>query len=104
MTTSAQLRRYPRYRCDRHLRLFLDHGATLDGWATDISLCGVGAVVAERVHPGEKVRLEMAGIPGKGNLILDAVVRRREGAMHGLELVDVSAVQQGMIKQICMQA
>jgi len=45
--------------------------------------------------------LELAQAMGQGSLLLNAVVRRQEGAMHGLELLNVSDVQQRIIRHMC---
>ena len=101
MATLPNQRRFPRYLCDRHVRVIIGQSLIVDGWATDISRCGVGAIVPERVLPGEKVTLELAQALGQGSLLLNAVVRRQEGAMHGLELLNVSDVQQRIICHMC---
>jgi c-di-GMP-binding flagellar brake protein YcgR len=101
MATLPNQRRFPRYLCDRHVRVIVGQSLMLDGWATDISRGGVGAIVPERILPGEKVTLEMAQAMGQGSLLLNAVVRRQEGAMHGLEFLNVSDVQQRIIRHMC---
>ena len=84
MATLPNQRRFPRYLCDRHVRVMIGESLIVDGWATDISRCGVGAIVPERVLPGEKVTLELAQAMGQGSLLLN-----------------VSDVQQRIIRYMC---
>lgn len=94
-------RRHERFPCYRPVRLIVGRDTVLNAHAMDISESGLGAIVAHHVEIGQPVTVEIAEALGSGSLVLNGVVRRRTGVMHGMELVNLSHVQAGILRQLC---
>lgn len=71
------------------------------GRCTEISLTGLGCMVAREMDVGEMVRLEI-GLPNQElTLLLRAVVRRRKGLLHGFEFVSMAPEQLEALQLLC---
>jgi len=108
MVRPPNLRRFPRFRCERQVRLVLGRGTIVVGHAHDISQCGLAANIDQMVETGEHVTLELeqlnpaAQLESESAFQLDAVVRRRHGVLHGLEFLNLSLAQIALVRQLCL--
>ena len=108
MLRPPNLRRYPRFRCGRQVRLVVGRGTVVTGLARDISQCGLAANIDQIVETGERVTLELeqlnpaAQAESESAFQLDAVVRRRHGILHGLEFLNLNVTQIALVKQLCL--
>ncbi len=74
---------------------------TFHGRCTEISVAGLGCMIACEMDLGELVRLEI-GLPDQElKLLLKAVLRRRRGLLHGFEFVTVSPEQCEALQLLC---
>ena len=108
MIRPPNLRRFPRFLCQRQVRLVVGRGTIVTGQAHDISQCGLAANIDQMVETGERVTLELeqlnptAQADSESAFQLDAVVRRRHGILHGLEFLNLNLNQLALVKQLCL--
>lgn len=67
-----------------------------DCWARDLSESGLGAFAATPLSIGECATLEIP-LPGGPELIIPAVVARKEGTQYGFRFMALSARQRDLI-------
>jgi c-di-GMP-binding flagellar brake protein YcgR len=100
-------RRHPRHRADFPLTasaLREDVYLRIRGRCSDIGHGGMGAVLTEELPPGEVLSLEF-GLPAASTpeqLAVRAIVRYRQGFVHGLEFIGLSTEQQSAIDGFCL--
>jgi len=89
-------RRYPRYRTEFPVTLTLlssEGHQSLDAHCRDLSVAGMGVLIAEELNVGEVVALAFA-LPGSALVWeLRAVLRHRRGYHYGFEFLAVSKHQ-----------
>jgi len=89
-------RRYPRYRTEFPVTLILlssEGRQTLDAHCRDLSVAGMGVLIAEELNLGEVVALAFA-LPGSAQPCeLRAVLRHRHGYHYGFEFLSLSELQ-----------
>jgi hypothetical protein len=97
-------RRYPRHRADFPLTATtLDEQGYFEsqGRCSDIAHAGMGAVLTSNAQPGDVLALKLH-LPNNSELLLvRAIVRYRNGFVHGLEFVGLTSDQQGAIDEFC---
>ena len=94
---SARLqRRHPRYRSEFPVTLTLlssEGRLSLDAHCRDLSIAGIGVLIAEELNVGEVVVLAFA-LPGSREpWELRAVLRHRRGYHYGFEFLSLSEQQ-----------
>lgn len=89
-------RRYPRYRSEFPVSLTLlssDGHQSLDAHCKDLSIAGIGVLIAAELTLGEVVALTLA-LPGSAQpWEMRAVLRHRRGYHYGFEFLALSAQQ-----------
>src|SRR5215469_11214222 len=97
-------RRYPRYRADYPLTATaLEQGGYFEsqGRCSDIAHAGMGAVLTSNAQPGDVLTLKFQ-LPNSSNtLSVRAIVRFRNGFVHGLEFLGLTPEQQSSIDKFC---
>ena len=99
-------RRYPRHRADFPLRasaLREDGYLDIQGRCSDIGQGGMGTVLTAEVPQGEVLSLEFALPSTSQPLAVRAIVRYRQGFVHGLEFLGLSQEQQATIEGFCLE-
>ncbi len=93
-------RRHPRYR-DKFrviVSYLANHYQKLDGHCSDLSVAGIGILLATEMNSGEVVGLSFS-LPGSDVLWeLRAVVRFRRGYHYGFEFLSLTNEQQESLK------
>ena len=96
MSELTHLRRIaPRYVFEARFRLRIQRGPqtlVVGGWSRDLSESGLGAFVAEPLHVGESLTIEIP-LPGKETLSLPAMVVKSLGTQYGFAFTAMSAKQ-----------
>ena len=86
-------RRHPRYRTEFPVTLTLlssEGRQSLNAHCRDLSVAGIGVLIAEELMPGEVVALAFA-LPGSAQpWELRAVLRHRRGYHYGFEFLSLS--------------
>ncbi|MGA8621511.1 MAG: PilZ domain-containing protein [Candidatus Sulfotelmatobacter sp.] len=93
-------RRHPRYRDNfRVIVSYLaNHYQKLDGHCSDLSVAGIGILIATEMNSGEVVDLNFS-LPGSASpWELRAVVRYRRGYHYGFEFLSLTNEQQESLK------
>lgn len=89
-------RRYPRYRAEFPVTLTLlssEGHQSLDAHCKDLSIAGIGVLIAQELNLGEVVALAFA-LPGSDKpWELRAVLRHRRGYHYGFEFLSLSEQQ-----------
>ena len=89
-------RRHPRYRTEFPVTLTLlssEGRQSLNAHCRDLSVAGIGVLIAEELMPGEVVALAFA-LPGSAQpWELRAVLRHRRGYHYGFEFLSLSEQQ-----------
>ena len=97
MPEYATPRRHPRFLCERPLRFVLGRDAVVEGFAENVSQCGIGALIPWRLQNGDRVTVEIDDAFRGGSLLLSAIVRWRNQYTHGLEFLHPTAFQQRVL-------
>ncbi len=96
-------RRHPRYAVDRPLKavVYWDDAVirTVRGRVRVLGEGGLGAILHDRLHVGEIVRLELPPVCS-----LYATVRDTRGDLHGFEFMYSQEGQRRAISQLCASA
>lgn len=100
MPEYATPRRHPRFLCERPLRFVLARDAVVEGFAENVSQCGVGALIPWRLKAGDRLTVEISDAFRSGSLLLSAVVRWRNQYTHGLELLHPTEFQQRILAEL----
>jgi len=92
-TLERRRRRYPRYRSEFPVTLTLlssEGHQSLDAHCRDLSVAGIGVLIAGELNLGEVVALAFA-LPGSAQpWELRAVLRHRRGYHYGFEFLSLS--------------
>jgi PilZ domain len=86
-------RRYPRYRAEFPVTLTLlssEGRQSLDAHCKDLSVAGIGVLIAEELNLGEVVALAFAPPGSSEPWELRAVLRHRRGYHYGFEFLSLS--------------
>jgi PilZ domain len=97
-------RRYPRYRADFPLTATaLSEGGYFEsqGRCGDIAHAGLGAVLTSNAQPGDVLALKFQLPNASEPLSIRAIVRYRNGFVHGLEFLGLTPEQQTVIDEFC---
>jgi c-di-GMP-binding flagellar brake protein YcgR len=78
-----------------------NHCLFLRGRSLDVSLGGLSFVTGDSLHDDERVVVAFTLPPTEQQIKVDAVVRRKNGYVFGLEFVSLSAAQRQMIDSVC---
>jgi hypothetical protein len=70
------------------------------GIATEISECGMSAIVTEPLNAGDEVQLSFDLKPGR-NIVVNAIVRNHRHFRHGFEFVGLSEQNRNEIRTLC---
>jgi PilZ domain len=93
-------RRYPRYRAEFPVTLTLlssEGRQSLDAHCKDLSVAGIGVLIAEELNLGEVVALAFV-LPGSSEpWELRAVLRHRRGYQYGFEFLSLLEQQGEML-------
>ncbi|HUD64291.1 MAG TPA: PilZ domain-containing protein [Candidatus Sulfotelmatobacter sp.] len=95
-------RRYPRYRVEFPVRLTLLSSAgrqSLDAHSKDLSVAGIGVLIAEELNLGEVVALAFAPPGSSEPWELRAVLRHRRGYHYGFEFLSLSGQQGDVLRK-----
>ena len=106
--TFADRRKYDRFAVDKRVRFkTLDHHhgeRLLFGRTQSLSEGGMGAYLTVELAPGEEVGVELeshhAGREEK--LHLKAIVRHRNGFLHGMEFLATTTAQREALRWLCL--
>jgi hypothetical protein len=97
-------RRFPRYRADFPLTAtVLDEQGYFEsqGRCSDIARAGMGAVLTCNAQPGDVLALTLQ-LPNRVEVLaVRAIVRYRNGFVHGLEFLKLTPEQQLAIDEFC---
>ena len=100
MPEYATPRRHPRFLCERPLRFVLGRDAVVEGFAENVSQCGIGALIPWRLQTGDRLTVEIDDAFRGGSLLLSAIVRWRNQYTHGLEFLRPTAFQQRVLSDL----
>jgi len=89
-------RRFPRHRYIERLYIGRQNGLWFNAMTCEISAGGLSATTTADLAIGENVRLSPVM-----NRCVEAVVRRRRGAMFGFEFSSISAELQSQVQHLC---
>ena len=97
-------RRHPRYRADFPLTATaLDEQGYFEsqGRCSDIAHAGMGAVLTSNAQPGDVLALKLQLPNCTQALSVRAIVRYRNGFVHGLEFLGLTPEQHSSIDEFC---
>lgn len=89
----------PRYPFEARCKIRIERpGQTLEteGWARDLSESGLGAFVATSLGLGEPATLQIP-LPGDHELVIPAIVARKDGTQYGFRFMALSSRQRNLI-------
>jgi hypothetical protein len=103
-TTSAAMRRFPRFALDVRLQVRMFQGGEFHscwGRSTEIGRDGIGATLTGDLEPGEIVSLDIPLPLSPYPLKVRAVVRYRQGLRYGFEFLTLTDAQRDMMVRVC---
>ncbi len=77
---------------------------TVHGRGSDASEGGMAVYAAAEVEEGQHVSVEFTVPYSRKQLVIEAVVRNKQGYRYGLEFLALSSIQRGEIKKLCQTA
>jgi c-di-GMP-binding flagellar brake protein YcgR len=96
-------RRYPRFRVEFPVRIVVFSGMErqrLDAHCLDLSIAGMGVLLAAELPPGEVAALDFC-LPGKSAAwSIRAVLRHRRGYNYGFEFLSLSDDQNRALAEL----
>ena len=95
-------RRYPRYRAEFAVTLTLlssEGRQSLDAHCKDLSVAGIGVLIAEELNLGEVVALAFSPPGSSDPWELRAVLRHRRGYHYGFEFLSLSDQQGEVLRE-----
>ncbi len=77
---------------------------SVHGRGSDVSEGGMAVYAAAEVEEGQHVTVEFTMPYSRKQLVIEAVVRNKQGYRYGLEFLALSSTQRGDIKKLCQTA
>ncbi len=100
-------RRAERQKVDFRIQLVYYKDGTrqsVHGRGSDASEGGMAVYAAAEVEEGQHVSVEFTIPYSRKELIIEAVVRNKQGYRYGLEFLALSSTQRGDLKKLCQTA
>ena len=95
---------HPRFHFDRRLAVLVDHGEghteCVQGRCNNLSMGGVGAVLARKLENGQQVLLEFSGNVEQGAVRLPACVSYRHDLSYGFRFADLDRAQAAELERL----
>ncbi len=97
-------RLHPRFRFDRRIAVLIDRGdgqtECVQGRCNNVSMGGVGAVLARKLDNGQHVLLEFSGDLGQGAVRLPASVSYRHDLSYGFRFAELDRSQAADLERL----
>ncbi len=106
-TSYSVERRGDRQKVDLRIQvLYVKDGSpeSVYGRGSDLSEGGLAVYAAADVHEGQHVKVEFTLPYTRRQLLIEAVVRNKQGYRYGLEFLTLSSSQREDIKKLCQTA
>lgn len=99
---AASPRRWPRYKIDARLKVFVSDENAAFGRASNLSYGGMGAYIPCAIPVGTKIIVEVNFAQMPEDVKLKAVVRNADGFRYGLEFVEIAPDVRSLITKNCV--